>query len=210
MTRACWRRPGRWSTGCLSPGAGRCCWAGNRHDRAAARRRAADPGRAGAAGVRLRPGRGAAGGHAAAAGLLGWPGRPGADRGGGGHGGGVGAAGPVRRPGAGRRRCYVGMYLLLGVAGGVFAAAVPPWVLLAASLTGALSTDVVESGPFTSLEQPMLAVGLAGGRPGAGVGLYNAVATAAGSLGALAAGLPGLLRRWLPSAPADQRYFLVF
>jgi len=111
---------------------------------------------------------------------------------------------------AGRRRCYVVMYLLLGVAGVVFAAAVPLWVLLAASLTGALSTDVVESGPFTSLEQPMLAVGLAGGRPVAGFGLYNAVATAAGSLGALAAGLPGLLRRWWPSAPADQRYFLVF
>jgi|SRR5258707_10891552 len=103
---------------------------------------------------------------------------------------------------AGRRRCYVVMYLLLGVAGVVFAAAVPLWVLLAASLTGALSTDVVESGPFTSLEQPMLAVGLAGGRPVAGFGLYNAVATAAGSLGALAAGLPGLLRaRWARSWP---------
>src|SRR5258708_22917948 len=102
------------------------------------------------------------------------------------------------------------MSLLLGVGGVVFAAAVPRWVLLAASLTGALSTDVVESGPFTSLEQPMLAVGLAGGRPVAGFGLYNAVATAAGSLGALAAGLPGLLRRWGPSAPAEQRYFLVF
>src|SRR5260370_14901673 len=103
---------------------------------------------------------------------------------------------------AGRRRCYVVMYLLLGVAGVVFAAAVPLWVLLAASLTGALSTDVVESGPFTSLEQPMLAVGLAGGRPVAGVGLYNAGATAAGSLGALAAGLPGLLRaRWARSWP---------
>src|SRR5258708_32466630 len=94
------------------------------------------------------------------------------------------------------------MSLLLGVGGVVFAAAVPRWVLLAASLTGALSTDVVESGPFTSLEQPMLAVGLAGGRPVAGFGLYNAVATAAGSLGALAAGLPGLLRaRWARSLP---------
>src|SRR5258708_327562 len=194
MTRACWRRPGRCSTGCMSTGAGRCCWAGNRHDRAAACRRAADPGRAGAARVRLRPGRGAAGGHAAAAGLLGWPGRPGADRGGGGRGGGGGGAGPVRRPGAGRRGCYVVMYLLLGVAGVVFAAAVPLWVLLAASLTGALSTDVVESGPFTSLEQPMLAVGLAGGRPVAGVGLYNGGATAAGALGALAPRAPRLLR----------------
>src|SRR6266567_3869642 len=91
-----------------------------------------------------------------------------------------------------------------------FAAAVPLWMLLAASLTGALSTEVVESGPFTSLEQPMLATGLARGRQVAGFGLYNAVATAAGSLGALAAGLPGLVRHWWPSPPADGRYFLVF
>lgn len=111
---------------------------------------------------------------------------------------------------AGRRRCYVVMYLLLAVVGVVFAFPSPLWLLLLASLTGALSTDVVESGPFTSLEQPMLATGLAGGRQIAGFGLYNAVATAAGSLGALAAGLPGLLHRWWPSSPPDERYFLVF
>jgi MFS family permease len=110
----------------------------------------------------------------------------------------------------GRRRCYVIMYLLLAVVGMLFASAVPLWVLLAASLTGALSTDVVESGPFTSLEQPMLATGLAGSKQVAGFGLYNAVATVAGSLGALAAGLPALLHHWWPSAPAAQRYFLVF
>src|SRR5712691_12888701 len=108
---------------------------------------------------------------------------------------------------AGRRRCYVIMYLLLACVGVVFAFAVPLWALLAASLTGALSTDVVESGPFTSLEQPMLATGLPGGRQIAGFGLYNAVATASGSLGALAAGLPGLLRHWWPSSPPAQRYF---
>jgi len=62
---------------------------------------------------------------------------------------------------AGRRRCYVVMYLLLAVVGVVYAASAPLWVLLAASLTGALSTEVVESGPFTSLEQPMLAAGRA-------------------------------------------------
>ena len=88
---------------------------------------------------------------------------------------------------AGRRRCYIVMYLLLAVVGVVFAASAPLWVLLLVSLTGALSTEVVESGPFTSLEQPMLATGLAGGRQIAGFGVYNAVATAAGSVGALAA-----------------------
>jgi MFS family permease len=111
---------------------------------------------------------------------------------------------------AGRRRCYVILYLLLAVTGVVFAFAVPLWVLLAASLTGALSTEVVESGPFTSLEQPMLAAGLARGRQVAGFSLYNAVATVAGSAGALAAGLPGLLRGAWSSPPPDDRYFLVF
>jgi MFS family permease len=111
---------------------------------------------------------------------------------------------------AGRRRCYVVMYLLLAAVGIVFASSAPLWVLLAASLTGALSTEVVESGPFTSLEQPMLATGLACGRQIAGFGLYNAVATAAGSAGALAAGVPGLARHWWTSPPADNRYFLVF
>ncbi len=108
----------------------------------------------------------------------------------------------------GRRRCYVVMYLLLAVTGVMFALPVPLWVLLLASLTGALSTDVVESGPFTSLEQPMLAADLAD-RQIAGFGLYNAVATASGSLGALAAALPGVLHHWWPWLPAE-RYFLVF
>src|SRR5437899_10692205 len=111
---------------------------------------------------------------------------------------------------AGRRRCYVIMYLLLAVVGVVFAASAPLWVLLLVSLTGALSTEVVESGPFTSLEQPMLATGMAGGRQIAGFGLYNAVATTAGSVGALAAGLPGLLRGLWSSPPPDDRSFLVF
>ncbi len=101
---------------------------------------------------------------------------------------------------AGRRRCYVIMYLLLAVVGLVFAASAPLWVLLLVSLTGALSTEVVESGPFTSLEQPMLATGMAGGRQIAGFGLYNAVATTAGSVGALAAGLPALA-----ASPGERR-----
>ena len=110
----------------------------------------------------------------------------------------------------GRRRCYVAMYLLLGAVGVVFASPAPLWALLLVSLSGALSTDVVESGPFTSLEQPMLATDLAANEQMAGFGRYNAVATASGSLGALAAGVPELLHHWWPSAPSDQRYFLLF
>ncbi|MDA8040616.1 MAG: MFS transporter [Actinomycetota bacterium] len=110
----------------------------------------------------------------------------------------------------GRRRCYVTMYLLLVVVGAVFSSPAPLWLLIVVSLSGALSTDVVESGPFTSLEQPMLATALAGTERLGGFGRYNAVATAGGSLGALAAGLPALVHHWSRAAPPDQRWFLLF
>ena len=79
-----------------------------------------------------------------------------------------------------------------------------------AGLAGALSTEVIESGPFTSLEQAMLATDLAGRRRVHGFGLYNAVAALAGSLGALAAALPAQARNLWATAPADQRWFLLF
>jgi hypothetical protein len=72
-----------------------------------------------------------------------------------------------------------------------------------------LSTEVVESGPFTTLEQAMIATTTVGAKPLAdGFGRYNAVAAAAGSLGALAA-VPHPVRRGVPAGPFDQRYFLV-
>ena len=48
-----------------------------------------------------------------------------------------------------------------------------------------VSTDVVESGPFTSLEQSMLPQAAGGADPTRLFGTYNAIATLAGSLGAL-------------------------
>ena len=56
----------------------------------------------------------------------------------------------------GRRRAYRLLLVVMGVAGTVFA--LTGWLpaLLLAGLTGTVSTDVVESGPFTSLEQAML------------------------------------------------------
>src|SRR5207302_873617 len=78
------------------------------------------------------------------------------------------------------------------------------------AITGALSTEVVESGPFTSLEQAMLATEMTGRTRVRGFGVYNAVATAAGSLGALAATLPGLVRDMWSGAPADERWFWLF
>jgi MFS family permease len=110
----------------------------------------------------------------------------------------------------GRRRSYITLYLMLAATGVVFAFATHPWMLIAVSLTGALSTEVVESGPFTSLEQAMLATELRGRELVRGFGLYNAVATAAGALGALAAGLPDLVRSGWSDAPADPTWFLLF
>lgn len=110
----------------------------------------------------------------------------------------------------GRRRTYVALYLLLALAGAVFALSSDVVVLVLVALTGALSTDIIDNGPFTSLEQAMLATELAGTERIRGFGLYNAVAAAAGSIGALASGGPALLRRVHPGLPADQRFFLLF
>jgi MFS family permease len=110
----------------------------------------------------------------------------------------------------GRRRCYLALYVALGVTGVVFALSDQLWVLAGVALGGALSTEVVESGPFTSLEQAMLATDLSGRARVRGFGTYNAVATAAGSLGALAAGGLGPLRDVWAGAPTDQRAFLLF
>jgi len=110
----------------------------------------------------------------------------------------------------GRRRSYVTLYVLLAFTGVVFAVASSPWMLAMVALTGALSTEVVESGPFTSLEQAMLASDLAGRERLRGFSLYNAVAAACGSLGALAAVVPGWAREIWTDAPTDQRWFLVF
>lgn len=110
----------------------------------------------------------------------------------------------------GRRRCYVILYLVLASVGVAFAVSDAAWLLILFALTGALSTEVVESGPFTSLEQSMLATDLTGSARVRGFGVYNAVASAAGSLGALAAGGLSLLHDWWPDAPADGWFFLVF
>ena len=105
----------------------------------------------------------------------------------------------------GRRRIYLVLLATMGAAGTVFALTdfVPALVL--AALTGTVSTDVVESGPFTSLEQAMLPHAAGNRDPTSLFGAYNTVATLAGSLGALAAGGPTLLdtgsQRWLLAYP---------
>ncbi len=73
-----------------------------------------------------------------------------------------------------------------------------------------MSTEVVESGPFTSLEQAMLPHTVNPAGRTRLFGRYNVVATLAGALGALAAGGPALLGRWLPTPPATQRWLLAY
>ena len=109
----------------------------------------------------------------------------------------------------GRRRSYQLLYVALGVSGLVFASPAPLWALVAIALTGALSAEVVESGPFTTLELSMLSGRLDADALATGFGWYNAIATAAGSLGALSAALPQLSRSVWPSAPADRVWFLI-
>lgn len=109
----------------------------------------------------------------------------------------------------GRRRLYSALFVGLALTGIVFAITANLAVLVLVALAGVLSTEVVEAGPFTALEQAMLPHTVAPRRRTRLFGTYNAVATAAGSFGALAAGGPALLREAGFGAPADQRFFLV-
>jgi MFS family permease len=94
----------------------------------------------------------------------------------------------------GRRRGYAARFLLKGLAGAAFALTDETWLLVVAALSGTISTEVVESGPFTSLEQAMLPSAVGGsGDPTRLFGTYNTVATLAGSAGALAAALVPVL-----------------
>lgn len=105
----------------------------------------------------------------------------------------------------GRGTAYRLLLVVMAIAGTAFALthSLPP--LLLAALTGTVSTDVVESGPFTSLEQAMLPQAAAPGKAPRLFGTYNTVATLAGSLGALAAAVPSLL-----GAASPQRWLLVY
>ena len=102
----------------------------------------------------------------------------------------------------GRRRSYASIYLGIAVAGAVVAARAPLWLIAVVALTGTLSTDVVDNGPATTLEQAMLAAE-EGGRSGArAMGVYNFVGYIAGALGALAQGGVGLAVHGSPGTVA--------
>lgn len=90
----------------------------------------------------------------------------------------------------GRRLSYGVFFLGIAAAGAVVALGAPFTALLVVALTGTLSTDVIDNGPATTLEQAMLAVEDAG--TARIYGIYNAVGAGAGALGALAAAAPAL------------------
>ncbi len=96
----------------------------------------------------------------------------------------------------GRRRWYRGLFVVMAGAGTVYALTSSVPALILAGLTGTVSTDVVESGPFTSLEQAMLSHAATGPERTRLFGNYNTVATVAGSVGALLA-LVGTSPKWL-------------
>jgi predicted MFS family arabinose efflux permease len=111
----------------------------------------------------------------------------------------------------GRRRVYGWLFVVMGIAGAIFALTRSLPALILAALTGTVSVEANESGPITSLEQAMIpqAAGAPSNRTRA-FSRYNAVAYLAGSLGALAAGGPDFFRRFFPAVPASQRFLLAY
>ena len=109
----------------------------------------------------------------------------------------------------GRRRTYSVLCALLALAGVVLVGTGAGWPIVVVALTGVLSTDVIESGPFTTLEQSMIGTRAAGQELVGGLGRYNAIAAAAGACGALVVGVPGWARDSFGWGPTDEQMFLV-
>ncbi|MFI5052453.1 MAG: MFS transporter [Acidimicrobiales bacterium] len=92
----------------------------------------------------------------------------------------------------GRRRCYALFFAGVALAGLAVAFNPPLWLFAVVALSGTLSTDVVDNGAATTLEQVMLAGEDAG--TGRVYGWYNAAGAAFGALGALGAVVAGVNR----------------
>jgi MFS family permease len=108
----------------------------------------------------------------------------------------------------GRRNAYRALLVGMGAAGTVFAFTHSLPVLIVAALTGTISADIVESGPFTSLEQAMLPNAAGDADTTRLFGTYNTVATVAGSLGALTAFFAAS-RLWLLAYPLAAGFALI-
>jgi len=109
----------------------------------------------------------------------------------------------------GRRRIHIGLSIAMAGATSVFALTRSFPALFAAALTGTMAAAVLEAGPFVAIEQAMLPHAVPDERRNRWFGRYTAVAAIIGSLGALAAGGPDVIRKAFHSAPSSQRWFLL-
>jgi MFS family permease len=111
----------------------------------------------------------------------------------------------------GRRRTLVTLALLMAATGAVFGLTHFFPALLVAAFFGTLGTTASETAPFLPIEQAMLAQITPAGERTSHFARYNLVASFAGALGALTAGLPDLLARaGLPAATGLRLMFGVY
>ncbi|HEX9414183.1 MAG TPA: MFS transporter [Ktedonobacterales bacterium] len=108
----------------------------------------------------------------------------------------------------GRRRTVVGLALLMALTGTLFAVVRFYPALLVVAFFGTLGTSASETAPFLPIEQAMLPLTSAPDRRTMLFARYNLVATFAGALGALAAGIPAVL--FGRSHRPDDGFSLVF
>ncbi len=111
----------------------------------------------------------------------------------------------------GRRRTLVLLALLMAGTGVTFAVTSFYAFLLLAAFFGTLGTSASETAPFLPIEQAMIPQVVAPEQRTAVFARYNLVASFAGALGALAAGLPDVLARaGLPSPIGIHLFFGVY
>jgi MFS family permease len=95
----------------------------------------------------------------------------------------------------GRRRTLVSLALLMALTGLIFGFLHWYPLLLLAAFAGTLGTSASETAPFLPIEQAMLGSQRDGAARTALFARYNLVASLAGAIGALVAGLPALLAK---------------
>jgi MFS family permease len=111
----------------------------------------------------------------------------------------------------GRRRTLALLALLMAATGTIFGLVTSYPVLLVAAFFGTLGTAASETAPFLPIDQAMLAQVTAPARRTALFARYNLVASLSTALGALAAGVPGLLTQvGLPLASGIRLLFGVY
>jgi MFS family permease len=111
----------------------------------------------------------------------------------------------------GRRRTLALLALLMAATGIIFGLVTSYPVLLATAFIGTLGTSASETAPFLPIDQTMIAQVSMPEQRTSVFGRYNLVASFSAALGALAAGLPGLLTRiGLPLASGVRMMFGVY